>query len=387
MKKLLVVTVLFWVLASACTRLPVFPANSLPMAPKPVVFVTSSAARGWLDCLNLVLNRHSTKKPLIRVAIDPIRVTATAPGTGLALPQELRPYVADALRRLNNRFLLVDTSTVTGVPNFWHSLSNVASVSEPLAVSAVTSHAGEPQIVLRGSVYTIQETKAASAEAELFGIGINGEVRCYDLGFEMELIDRESRVVISAKTFMVRFYGINEGASVFRIEGGELIDGNVALVRSPSLDLSIRYVVDFALAGIMREYASKKLNIDLAVCDQEIPGQHDNSRLPIQAASQPPSQTFSLRPNQRGEFCINSNSETEPRRIYLNIWQYSSQTTEVPSSGPVRTPSFPSSEIAGGHTTCFSPSILGPNTQTIRVEVKSERDNQLLGSATHSFGN
>jgi len=373
-------------LLSGCVSMPVVPKNAMPKIPEPDIYGSVSQLKPWLDCLSGQLSQEKNDTIKITVAALPNTMGTQTPG--INLPSTLQPYIKNSLHHIKHVFKIYNSSNLTGIKNLAARLPSASAVAEPIARDLMIGPIINVDVVLTGSIYMVQETKAASLNSEIYGLGLTGEVKCYDIAAELTANHADSGLELQRHALSIRLYKAEQGLTFFKITGGELAKADSAFVQSPSVNGSLQFLSDFLTAAVIRDLAEGAFKKSYGSCDQYIIGL-DNSRIPTQASLETTTHPVTLAlKNREGQQCLVSNQALNKRvnpseTLQVVFRQYSSPDLLSAPIEPAQRGNASVNDFLRGEV-CLPKERLYKNAKSIEVLIFDHQQN-VIGTAVGSL--
>lgn len=290
-------------LPGGCVSLPVFPKGAMPKAPDHMIFSEVTKYWKWLDCLSVQLARE--KNASIKVTVAPIPNVTGFEVADINIPTTLKPFIENSLSRVTSVYEVFDCQSLWGAQGLSQVLPHVGGVPEAVTVTALCGDMIKPDFVFSGSIYDVQVNKSASASAEAYYVGLNGECKVYDVAAQIQVLDARTRRTLLTTALTVRMYSAKQGGSVFAITSGEVMQGELSFVRAPSAIQALQCLSDYLTAATVRDLSSAVLSKSFSFCDSQIEGLN-NTKVPIQFQSNgKDGNTLNLRlDNMAAEVCV-----------------------------------------------------------------------------------
>lgn len=363
---------------SGCISAPVIPERAFPIVLQPEIFSYDTPARAHLDCLSDQLADHKDTTFRVFLADIPNRV---APQIGdVNLPQSMRAQVAESLGRITDGFKLYDSEGLHGFDGISVGVNQVLpGIPAHMSVDMLAAHIVKPHITITGALHMAQVSRSGEIDTELFGLGIGGVVKVFDASLQLNAVNSQTRVYMTAPvSLQVRIYAAEQGASAFVLTGDNFSRGKAQFVQSAPTTYALQYLADYAAATLIREIAVANFNLNFSECERATDWQQAG-RVVDKSSKKKPDLPVRVSIEQNGnQICVQF--KTNHKRIRLDdvvkisIKQYRGYgiLTE-----PINVERVQSTILNG--RICIPPEVIRRGTDSMEVQVENISGN-LLGA-------
>lgn len=369
-------TLIFSALNGGCVTTRALPENSMPAISSPDLFHPDTLATPLLDCLSAELRPFRNTK--IRLVVGDLDNEMGQQIGDLTLPRNMKPFVENTIARISNVFELYDTGDLTGIWGYERNLlPAIGIVGGANEVKAVQGDIIRADIAVTGRLYMAQVTKSAALDVELYGLGIGGKAKAYDLSLQLKLVDPKTfRVLGAPVSLRVRTYAAEQGASAFVLHSGNFSRGQATFLQGSPVHYALQYLTDQVVFSLFSEYTSSKFGAGFSGCKNRIDDK-DWQRTPDQIGK--PDQQGSLKITlykKAGTYCASVTPKKLSAKHVHIIWRQYRDPKILLEPSLHDTP--PVEFLQAG--ICIPLRYQHTNVDLMEVVIKDE-DSNVLGSA------